>query len=312
MIWSKDPAPRNGLISAGLNQRHSGARNLATMISKSCMGAPKGSLATRASALVSAALAAAALPLPAQAAWDLNMPVGVTEISRTVYDLHMLTFWVCTVIAIAVFGAMIYAITTFQKSKGAVPDRGMTHSTKAEIIWTVIPTLILVFLAYKSAPALILIDDTRNSELTVKITGYQWKWQYEYMGEGVSFFSSLAESSNVTRQLGSGKDPAAVENYLLDVDQPLVLPVGVKVRYLLTASDVLHAWWVPDFAVKRDAVPGYINEGWLTIDKPGTYRGQCAELCGKDHGFMPIVVEALPKEEFDAWLAARKQPAAAD
>jgi cytochrome c oxidase subunit 2 len=265
-----------------------------------------------------AALASAlALPvlllagLPAHAAWDaLNMPVGVTPVSREVYDLHMLILIICTVIAVGTFGAMIYALVAFRKSQGAVADTSMTHSTTAEIVWTVGPVLILVFMAFEAAPALIRIEDTRNSEMTVKITGYQWKWEYEYLDEGVSFFSNLAADSNAARRKNAGIDPRTVDNYLLAVDAPLVVPVGVKIRYLITANDVLHAWWVPDFAVKRDAIPGYVNEGWFQVDEPGTYRGQCAELCGKDHGFMPIVVEALPKAEFDAWLAARKAPAA--
>jgi len=253
-------------------------------------------------------LLAALSALPAQAAWELNMTQGVTSTAQEAYDLHMLVLWICTIVGIGVFAVMIYAIITFQKAKGAVPAT-FTHSTKAEVIWTVIPTLVLVFLGYETAPALVRIDDTRNSEMTIKITGYQWKWQYEYVGEDYSFFSTLADTSNAARQLGSGVDPKDVDNYLLEVDNPLVVPAGVKIRYLLTANDVLHAWWVPAFSVKRDAIPGYVNEGWFNIDKPGVYRGQCAELCGKDHGFMPIVVEALPKAEFEAWLAARKAPA---
>ena len=246
--------------------------------------------------------------LPAHAAWDLNLPRGATSTSREVYDLHMLALWVCTVIGIIVFGVMIYALVNFRKSKGAVAAK-FTHSTTAEVIWTILPTLVLIFLAYESAPALIRIEDTRNSEMTIRITGYQWKWQYEYVGQNVSFFSTLAQTSNTARQLNSGQDPHNVDNYLLEVDQPLIVPVGTKIRYLLTSNDVNHAWWVIDLAVKRDAIPGYINEGWFTIDEPGTYRGQCAELCGKDHGFMPIVVEALPKAEFDAWLASQQAPA---
>ncbi len=253
--------------------------------------------------------ALAALGLPAQAAWELNMTRGVTPVSRDAYDLHMLTLWICTIVGVVVFSVMIYAIVKFRKSTGAVPAT-FSHSTRAEIIWTVAPTLVLIFLAYESAPALIRIDDTRGAEMTVKITGYQWKWQYEYVGEGVSFFSNLAATSNAARQLRSGLDPREVENYLLEVDEPLVVPAGTKIRYLLTANDVLHAWWVPAFSVKRDAIPGFINEGWFQIDAPGTFRGQCAELCGKDHGFMPIVVEALSREDFDAWLAARKGTAA--
>jgi cytochrome c oxidase subunit 2 len=264
--------------------------------------------AHRAGSLLAAALLLAALP--ARAAWELNMPVGVTSISREVYDLHMLILGICTVIGLGTFGAMAYALVAFRKSKGAVADTSMTHSTTAEIVWTVGPVIILVFMAFQAAPALIRIEDSRNSEMTIKITGYQWKWQYEYLGEDVAFYSTLAADSNAARRKNAGIDPRSVDNYLLEVDQPLVVPVGVKIRYLLTASDVLHAWWVPDFAVKRDAIPGFVNEGWFQVDEPGIYRGQCAELCGKDHGFMPVVVEALPKAEFDAWLATRKSPPA--
>ena len=242
---------------------------------------------------------------PAHAAWTLNMTEGVTSTSHEAYYLHMLVLWICTIVGIAVFGAMIYAIAAFRKSKGAVAAT-FTHSSRAEAIWTVIPTLILIYLAYAAAPALVNIEVTRNSEMTLKITGYQWKWQYEYVGQGYSFFSTLASTSNAARQLHSGLNPRDVENYLLDVDHPLVVPVGVKIRYLLTANDVIHAWWVPAFSVKRDAVPGYMNEGWFKADKVGIYRGQCAELCGKDHGFMPIVVKVVEKAEFDTWLAAQK------
>ncbi len=240
---------------------------------------------------------------------SINMPVGVTPVSAKVHDLHMLIFWVCVAIAIVVFGAMIYCIVSYRKSKGAVPS-GPSHSTKVEVVWTVIPTLILVAMAVPAARTLVEIEDTRGSEMTIKITGYQWKWHYEYLGEGVDFFSNLAADSNAARRIGSGIDPATVDHYLLNVDRPLVVPAGVKIRYLITSNDVLHAWWVPDFAVKKDAIPGFINEGWFEVQKPGTYRGQCAELCGKDHGFMPIVVEALPREAFDAWLAEQKTVAA--
>jgi cytochrome c oxidase subunit 2 len=267
------------------------------------------------------ALAAGAASLlaasPAMAAWsDLNLRVGVTELSREIYGLHMLILWICVAIAVAVFAVMIYSIATFRKSKGAVAAT-FDHNTKAEIIWTVIPVLILVAMAIPATRTLVKIDDTRGSELTVKVTGYQWKWQYEYVDEGVSFFSTLARSSDVARQLGSGVDPRSVENYLLEVDNPLVVPQGRKVRVLITANDVIHAWWVPDFGMKKDAIPGYINEMWFRADFPGTYRGQCAELCGRDHGFMPVVVEVLPPDEFDAWLleqqaarqASREAPA---
>jgi cytochrome c oxidase subunit II len=243
---------------------------------------------------------------PAMAAWsDLNLRVGVTELSREIYGLHMLILWICVAIAAAVFGVMIYSIATFRKSKGAVAAT-FDHSTKAEIAWTVIPVLILVGMAVPAAKTLVKIEDTRGSELTVKVTGYQWKWQYEYVDHGVSFFSTLARSSDEARQLGSGIKPQSVENYLLEVDKPLVVPQGRKVRVLITANDVIHAWWVPDFGMKKDAIPGYINEMWFNAEKPGTYRGQCAELCGRDHGFMPVVVEVLPQDEFDAWLEREK------
>ena len=242
---------------------------------------------------------------PAQAAWDLNLRVGVTPLSREIYGLHMLILWVCVAIAVAVFAVMIYSVATFRQSKGATPA-AFDHSTSAEVIWTIIPVLILVFMAIPAARTLVVIEDSSGSELTVKVTGYQWKWQYEYVEHGVSFFSTLARRHDVARQLGSGVDPRTIDNYLLDVDNPLVVPQGVKVRVLVTAADVIHAWWVPDFGIKKDAIPGFVNELWFTADEAGIYRGQCAELCGRDHGFMPVVVEVKPRAEFDAWLAARK------
>lgn len=253
-----------------------------------------------------AGAAALLLSVPAaRANWQLNLPRGATEISHRVYDLHMMVLWICVGIGVIVFGALIYVLVAFRKNE-AVKPATWDHSSVAEIIWTIIPVVILVALAIPAARALIFIEDTRGSELTIKITGYQWKWQYEYPDSGVSFYSNLARSSNVARELKSGIDPASVDHYLRDVDRPLVLPAGVKIRYLLTSNDVNHAWWVQAFGVKRDAIPGYINEGWFRVDQPGTYRGQCAELCGRDHGFMPIVVKVLPKPEFDAWLAGQK------
>jgi cytochrome c oxidase subunit 2 len=242
---------------------------------------------------------------PALAAWTMNLREGVTELSREIYGLHMLVLWVCVAIAVAVFSVMIYSIATFRKSKGAVPA-SFDHNTKAEVIWTVIPVIILVALAIPAARTLVKIDDTRNTDLTVKATGYQWKWQYDYVDEGVSFYSTLAAASNEARQLDSGVNVRQVDNYLLDVDNPLVVPVNKKVRMLLTGADVIHAWWVPDFGMKKDAIPGYINELWFRADKVGTYRGQCAELCGRDHGFMPVVVRVVEQAEYDAWLAEQK------
>ena len=272
-----------------------------------------------AAGLAGLAISAAAFGHPES---SLNLPVGVTPISQQAHYLHMLTLWVCVGIAVVVFGAMIYSMVKFRKSQGAVADTSIVHSTKAEIIWTIIPVLILIGLAVPATKGLIIIEDTRNSGLTVKATGYQWKWQYEYISQndgktespisGVSFYSALEEKSNFTRQLGSGLDPNQVENYLLDVDNPLVIPSGVKVRLLLTGNDVIHAWWVPELGMKRDAIPGFVNEMWIQVDegKEGTYRGQCVELCGRDHGFMPIVVVVKTKQDFAAWLAAQQQASA--
>jgi cytochrome c oxidase subunit 2 len=232
-----------------------------------------------------------------------NLPVGVTPVSRDVFHLHMTVFWVCVAIAVVVFGVMIYSIIKFRKSAGAVADKTLLHSTKVEIIWTTVPVLILISLAIPAARTLVTIEDTRNAELTVKVTGYQWKWQYEYLGKDVSFYSTLAADSNEARQLHSGVDVKTVKDYLLNVDHPLVVPVDTKVRVLLTGNDVIHSWWMPDFGVKKDAIPGFINEAWFKVEKVGHYTGQCTELCGRDHGFMPIVVDVLSKEDFAKWLA---------
>jgi len=251
-------------------------------------------------ALAAAVPALAFAPL-ANAGWDVNMPRGVTAISEEVYGLHMLIFTVCCIIAVVVFGAMIYSLLRHRKSLGAQPAK-FSHSTKAEIIWTIIPILILVGMAVPAADTLIRMEDTRGSDMSIKVTGYQWKWRYDYIDEGFGFFSTLAAEHNRARQLDSGIDPASIDNYLLEVDNPLVVPVGAKVRLLLTSSDVIHAWWVPDFGGKKDAIPGFVNEFWFKPEIPGIYRGQCAELCGRDHGFMPIVVRVLPEDEYQAWL----------
>ncbi len=242
----------------------------------------------------------------AQAAWDLNMPVGVTPLSREVYDLHMLIFYVCCAIGAVVFGAMFYAVFAHRKSVHPKPAN-FHESTTVEIFWTIIPFVILILMAIPAAGTLIRMEDMRGADMTVKVTGYQWKWEYEYIGEGVKFFSTLAPEHNRLRQTGMVSDYKTLPaDYLLEVDNRLVLPTGKKVRFLLTANDVLHAWWVPALGTKKDMVPGYINEIWARIDEPGVYRGQCAELCGRDHGFMPAVVEAVSPQEFDAWLAAKK------
>lgn len=248
---------------------------------------------------------------PAAADYALNMTRGVTEYSQEVYRLHMIILWVCVAIGAVVFGAMFYSMARFRKSKGAVADTKMIHSTRLEILWTVIPVAILVVMAVPATKALIKGEDTSNPDLTVKVTGYQWKWKYEYQGMDIQFISSLAAEHNYARQLKSGRDPNELENYLLDVDNPLVLPANKKVRFLIASDDVIHAWWVPELGWKQDAIPGFINEAWTLVQEPGVYRGQCAELCGKDHGFMPVVVNVLPEAEFDAWVAEQQQLAAA-
>jgi cytochrome c oxidase subunit 2 len=234
-----------------------------------------------------------------------NMPRGVTKISHEVYGLHMAVLWVCVVIGVLVFGVMFYSLFAHRRSKHPTPSN-FHESSLIEVAWTVVPFLILIGLAVPAAGTLIREYDTRGSDLTVKITGYQWKWQYEYVGEGVSFYATLDAKSNAARQLKSGIDPNTVPNYLHDTDNYLVLPVGKKVHFLLTANDVIHGWWVPDLAVKKDAIPGYINEMWANIDEPGIYRGQCTVLCGRDHGFMPIVIKAVPEAEFKTWLQQQK------
>jgi len=233
------------------------------------------------------------------------MPRGVTELSAETYDLHMMVLWVCVGIGVVVFGAMIYSLIKHRKSVGAKPAQ-FTHSTAAEIIWTIIPVVILMVMAIPAAKTMIELEDSRNPDLSIVVTAYQWKWHYKYQDEGVEFYSSLARSSLEARRLGSDVDPASVENYLLEVDRPLVIPVGAKVRMLLTANDVIHAWWVPALAIKKDAIPGIVNEVWFRAEKVGTYRGQCAELCGKDHGYMPIVVEVVEPDAFQAWVNSRK------
>ena len=270
--------------------------------------------------LASLALIATAIGTSAcssDSGWSqLNMTRGVTEISRKIYDLHMEIFWVCVVIGVIVFGAMIWSIIVFRKSKGAIPDVTMVHNTKVEVIWTTVPVIILIAMAVPAARTLVEIEDTTKTELTIKVTGFQWGWQYDYLDDGVAYYSHLDRKSDEARELLSGIDPNTVEHYLLNVDHPLVVPVDTKVRLLVTGADVIHSWWVPAFGVKKDAIPGFVNEAWIRVDadKPGLYRGQCAELCGRDHGFMPIVVDARSKADFAVWLkakAAEQQPAAA-
>ena len=238
--------------------------------------------------------------------YGLNLPRGVTSISKEAYDLHMLIMWICVAIGVVVFGAIFISILKHRKSKGAKPAT-FHESTTVEIIWTIVPFLILIGMAIPATKALVAMEDTSNPDLSIKVTGYQWKWGYDYMDEGVSFISSL---STPKEQILNEQEKG--QNYLLEVDNPLVVPVNKKVRLLLTANDVIHSWWVPDLGMKKDAIPGFVNEMWFRVDEEGTYRGQCAELCGKDHGFMPIVVVAKNDEDYQQWVTAQKTAMDAD
>lgn len=232
----------------------------------------------------------------------LNLPYGVSPISNRIYDLHMVAFYVCCGIGVVVFGVLIYSLIKFRKSKGAKAAHFHEH-LGIEILWTTIPFVILVFLAIPATQILADIHNTDKSELTLKITGYQWKWKYEYLDQGISFFSNMS----TTYDQINGTAPKSPW-FLLEVDNPVVVPINTKVKLLVTADDVIHAWWVPELGVKQDAIPGFINENWIYVTKPGTYRGQCGELCGVNHGFMPIVVEAVTQEDFNKWVAAHRQP----
>lgn len=263
-------------------------------------------------------LTLAALPPPVWAAsgWDeLNMPRGVTNVSTHIYALHMMAFWVCVGIAAIVFGVMIWSLIFHRKSRGAVPDVDLTHNTKVEFVWTTIPVLILVGMAVPAARLLVRINNNTHSQVSIRVTGFQWGWHYRYVGSNVSIISKLSASSNAARQLDSGISPTSVPHYLLSVDHQLVVPVGEKIRLLITSVDVIHSWWVPDLGIKKAAIPGYINEASFTIapNRPGIYRGQCAELCGRGHAFMPIVVRAVTPAAFRAWIeqktAEQKQAA---
>lgn len=238
----------------------------------------------------------------AHADYTLNLMRGVTQVSNEIYDLHMLVLWICVFIGIAVFGTMFYSIFHHRKSKGHKAAQ-FHENTTVEIIWTIIPTLILVAMAIPATKAVIDLDKVQDSDMTIKVTGKQWYWDYEYLDSGLHFESHLDEASEKAHRVSS-IDPRSVPNYLLDVDKPLVVPVKTKIRFLFTAADVIHSWWVPDLGWKKDANPGFVNDAWTSVDKPGVYRGQCTELCGRDHGFMPIVVIAMEKEQYDAWVKA--------
>lgn len=234
---------------------------------------------------------------------SLNLRRGATDISGQVYDLHMLMFFICIAIAVAVFGVMFASMYFHRKSRGAKPAH-FHENVKVEIAWTVVPFIILILMAIPAAKTLIAMEDTSEPDLTVVVTGSQWKWHYRYMDREVEFYSLMAtQREQIENKFEKGA------NYLLEVDRPLVIPTGQKVRFLITSDDVIHSWWVPDFAVKKDANPGFINESWANVNEPGVYRGQCAELCGKDHGFMPIVVIAKEPAEFDAWMNEQENAA---
>ena len=235
---------------------------------------------------------------------QLNMPQGVTEVSQVAYDIHMIMMWICTVIGVAVFGFMFYVMYAHRKSRGAVAAN-FHENHVVELIWTIVPALILIVMAIPATSALLKVYDTENADIDIKVTGYQWKWQYEYIGEGVKYMSELRTSQDEIY----GRAPKG-EHYLREVTEPLVIPTGKKVRFLITGNDVIHSWWVPDFGVKRDAVPGLFTAAWAKTDVPGTYVGECTELCGLGHAFMPVVVEVKEEAEYNEWLAGKKAEAA--
>lgn len=239
------------------------------------------------------------LPI-AQADYALNLMEGVTKVSNDIYDLHMLILWICVFIGIAVFGTIFYSIYHHRKSKGHEAAHFHEHTT-VEIIWTIIPTIILVAMAIPATKTMLELDDVQESEMSIKVTGKQWYWDYQYLDSGVHFESHLDEISEKSHR-GNTIDPHTVPNYLLSVDRPLVIPINKKIRFVFTSADVIHSWWVPDLGWKKDANPGFINEAWTSVPTPGVYRGQCTELCGRDHGFMPIVVIAMNQGDYDNWV----------
>jgi len=255
-------------------------------------------------AAVVAGMAGLADPQAAQAAWDLDMPVGKTVLADEIMSLHHLILIICTVVCIGVFAFAFYTMFVCRRSRGAKAAQ-FSHSTTAEIIWTVIPTLILVAMAVPSARTIINLEDTSGADMSIKVTGYQWKWSYDYLNEDKFFYSTMDRASNAASQRGSGIDPATVEHYLRNVDNPMVVPVNKKIRLLMTSNDVIHSWWVPELYIKKDANPGFVNEAWFEATETGVYRGQCTELCGRGHGFMPVVVVVVTEPEYQDWLAGR-------
>jgi len=248
-------------------------------------------------------LAAGLIPAQALADWTMNMAPGVTDLSQDIYGLHMTILWICVAIGVVVFGIMFWSIINHRKSKGFKPAH-FHENTAVEIAWTIIPFVILVVMAIPATATLVDMYDTTESEVDIRVTGYQWNWRYDYIDEEFDYFSNLKTSKDeVYNRVVKN------ENYLLDVDNTMKVPVGRKVRLLLTANAVIHSWWVPALGVKKDAIPGFINETWFRVNEPGIYRGQCTELCGRDHGFMPVVVEAMEQDDYDAWVSEQKEQA---
>ncbi|MEO8509301.1 MAG: cytochrome c oxidase subunit II [Betaproteobacteria bacterium] len=247
---------------------------------------------------------AALAPGLANAALDWNLQTPITPIAQQMFDLHSYIFWVCAVIFVLVFGVMFYSIFKHRRSVGHKAAQ-FHENTTVEVVWTVIPILILLAMAWPATKTILAMKDTSAPDITVKVTGYQWKWGYDYLQEGFGFYSNLATP---LAQI-ENREPKG-PNYLLEVDRPMVVPVDSKIRVIITANDVIHAWWVPAFGVKQDAIPGFVRDSWFKAEKVGTYRGQCAELCGKEHGFMPIVVEVKSKDDYAIWVADQKQKSA--
>jgi cytochrome c oxidase subunit 2 len=258
------------------------------------------------SAIAPAALLVWALmPGAALADKEYNLQPPVTPIAEQIFDLHVYIMWICVVIFVGVFAVMFYSIFAHRKSKGHQAAQ-FHENTMVEVVWTIVPFFILLFMAFPATKTILAMKDTTVPDMTIKVTGYQWKWGYDYIDDGFGFVSNLK-----TPLAQIHNQQAKDDHYLLEVDQPMVVPVGKRVRVLITAGDVIHSWWVPAFGVKQDAIPGFVRDAWFRADKPGIYRGQCAELCGKEHGFMPVVVEVLPADKYAAWVDAQKKKASA-
>ena len=253
---------------------------------------------------VSALLILSLYPSEVLSDWDaLNMREGVTQVSRDVFELHMLIFYICVAIGAVVFSVMFYSLFRYTKKRNPNPST-FHESTKLEVAWTIIPFLVLIAMAVPASKTLTEIYDDEEGEINIQVVGYQWKWEYKYLEDDINFFSNLStDQDEIYNLVPKG------ENYLLEVDEPLIIPVDTRVRFLITANDVIHSWWVPDFAIKQDAIPGFINTAWTRAEETGIYRGNCTELCGKNHGFMPVVVKVVEKDEYNDWVLTKKEEA---